>query len=85
MHRIIHTANSQYYLIDDQCVAVRSQAEPEWSKAHRAVGQKLIGSIKMQGAYEILLGKIALAGRLVFTNDLMTSPVRSIELAPQLA
>jgi hypothetical protein len=82
MHRIVHTVNSEYYLIDDKCVAVRGKLESHWSEAHSAVGALLVGSIKMQGAYELMMGKIAVEGRVLFSNDVMTSPVRSVEIAP---
>jgi len=78
MHRILQTLNSDYYMINDTCVAVRDRSNQSWSRAHSAVGARLIGSIRMDGPIAFIPAAVHIKGRLVFSNDVMTSPVRAI-------
>jgi hypothetical protein len=75
MHRLLKTQNSDYYLIDNECIAVRDQREGSWSRRHSAVGAKLVGSIRVDGPIQFTPAQAQMNGRLMFSNDVMTSPV----------
>jgi hypothetical protein len=61
------------------CVAVRRHPEEEWHTDHPAVGQRLLGALLFGARFAYSrLPKIGM--RLVFENDLMTSPL--VEIRP---
>ena len=71
------TQNSDYRVSDGVCVAVRPHSEVDWRTRHPAVGQRLLGALSLgvRFAYS-KLPKIGM--RVVFSNDVMTSPLIAI-------
>jgi hypothetical protein len=45
--RLFVTANSEYYTMDDICVAVRSCHTGEFFPEHHAIGRRLTGSLRL--------------------------------------
>ncbi len=41
------TRNTEYFLVDDLCVAVRDRRTEQWLEGHLAVGRRLSGGVKV--------------------------------------
>lgn len=75
-HRIFVTANTEYHLQGDRCVAVRRDGH--LIEDHQALGATLIGCIGVRatGGYYATRGTEPQEGdRLCFSGDLLTSPL----------
>lgn len=77
---ILATANSDYRIENEVCTGVRSHAANAWMMAHPAIGRRLLGGIAAGGKYAF--AKYPNVGmRLVFDNDVVTSPVIGVRSA----
>lgn len=79
MREIIITDNSEYCLVGGECIAVR-KPKTVWTKDHMAVGAHLVSRLTRtpNGVWLPNLGVPALGDRMVFSNDIITSPVRQV-------
>lgn len=41
------TRNTEYFMVDDLCVAVRDRRTEQWLEGHLAVGRRLSGGVKV--------------------------------------
>ena len=75
--RVMVTANSEYHLRGNECVAVRNPKTGEWHPQHQALGQKVVGGIAFlpSGSLSVSYGDAQIGQKICFANDIMTSPV----------
>jgi hypothetical protein len=81
------TANSEYHLHADTCVAVRDRRTGAWLRDHRALGARLLGGFVPSPAGGLVPDQHPRAGHhLVFLRagrDLVTSAVLAIDRPPK--
>lgn len=81
-HRVFVTRNTEYHMRDDICVRVRERRGGVWHAEHLALGQQLVGGLGPVSVTQS--GRIPGKGaRLLFTGDLLTSPVVDVERPPR--
>ena len=81
IHRVMITKNTEYHLRGLLCVAVRKGEHP-LNFNHSAVGQKLEGSFGFSsetGFAQGQPGRPENGHRLVFSGDILTSPLTQIQ------
>jgi len=78
MDAILSTKNSDYLVKNSVCEAVRARGQDGWFLSHKALGQRLLGGIDTDAKFHF--NQVVSAGmRLVFENDVFTSPVVSVK------
>lgn len=79
-HHVLVTKNSRYDVVDNVCVAVRDQRTGMWSQSHPAIGARVVGAMSKSGVGATTLHPgLPVAGEcLVFSNDIVTSPLVSV-------
>ena len=79
--QVVVTTNTEYYLRDNVCIAVRDQRTGELQHDHQALGSQIVGRVHFQpdGSWELKIGGAPEAGqRLFFSSHLVTTPVQQI-------
>ncbi|MEK7706260.1 MAG: hypothetical protein AAB426_14970 [Myxococcota bacterium] len=79
-HHVLITANSEYHVTDGVCIAVRDHRSGEWRPSHCAVGGRIVGTLRgsMQGIHPVDASTPTTGDRVIFSTDVVTSPVRSL-------
>jgi len=69
--RVVVTENSEYYIVDSECVAVWNLGDQAWQLTHPALYQRVVGILTGTPGADNDDG----LRRIVFTGDVVTSPV----------
>jgi len=80
-HRVLTTQNTEYHMSGNLCVGVRDTRTQEWQRNHRAHGQQCIGVVGRTdlGGLDVRFDSEPVEDMgLLFENDLITSPVKSM-------
>ncbi len=84
-HRVLVTANTEYHMRGDVCVAVRDLGTNAWLGAHEALGARLVGGITPlpNGSYKVRFGEAGPGDQLCFSHDVVTSPLNRVARPPR--
>jgi len=83
--KLVVTRNSEYFLRDDVCVAVRSRATGDWTSEHPALNKRVEGGIRFTGGGSINLhaGVPEIGDYMMFGgSNLLTGRVEEIGRPP---
>ena len=84
IHKVFVTRNTEYYVRDQRCVAVRDRSSGEWVKDHFAVDRAIIGAIRYLDSGELVAASgLPQVGESMYFeelgSDLVTSAVVAVE------
>jgi len=87
-NKLFVTRNTEYYLRDGLCLAVKDRRTSEWLAGHLAVGRQLSGGVRILGNGEAIPVPSApeVGEALYFAEggrELITSVLCSVDRAPQ--
>lgn len=79
-HHMLVTKNSKYDLVDNVCVAVHDQRTGLPNLSHPALGARIAGAMRKfgNGGVEVRPGLPVEGESLIFSNDVVTSPLVSV-------
>jgi hypothetical protein len=79
-HKVFVTQNTEYFLKDGVCVAVRDRGTGNWKTRHRAMGSTLMCGITITpaGTWQVNFGNAGVGEKLCFANDLVTTAVEDV-------
>jgi hypothetical protein len=90
IHKVFVTRNTEYYVREQRCVAVRDRASGDWVRNHFAVDRAVVGAIRYLDSGELFAapGLPRVGESMYFEDvgrDLVTSAVVAVERpAPEL-
>jgi hypothetical protein len=88
LNKLFVTRNTEYYLRDGLCLAVKDRRTSEWLSGHLAVGRRLSGGVRILSNGEAVpVPRSPAVGEALYFADggleLVTSALCSVERAPQ--
>ncbi len=80
LRQIYVTDHSEYHVHGNRCVAVFSLLEQAWKRQHAAIDGELLGGLQItrDGAWLPHMPTPILGDKLIFSNDVITSPLRHV-------
>lgn len=78
--KVYVTRNTEYYMLDRQCVVVRDMQTGQARASHKALGATLVGAFRIsnEGNWIANFEQPAVGEKLCFSTDVMTTPVMAI-------
>lgn len=80
MRQVFVTDASEYHLLGSRCIGVFNIACQTWEDNHLAIHAELLGglSVNRAGAWQSHTPTPVLGDKLVFSGDVVTSPLRQV-------